>query len=252
MGIECCGKEKEKFVIKKQEKVKDGENFDIDNFEIFSEKAEKSICEIIKDNGYGTGFFCKIKYPNKFNKICCLITNYHVITKDILINKENIKIKLNNKNKIISLNLKRRIWIDEEIGFTCIEILKEDNIIEIINPFEIDGNCYNLNFNNKEYNKRGIVIPSIGKQKLIEFSQGIIEYIEKEKYKKFFFHKCNMKGGPIILIDNLCIIGLNKGYEKNNKKNLGIYFKEILGNINEKNEIERNIISLFYLIILSK
>ena len=151
------------------------------------------------------------------------------------------------------MNLKRRIWIDEEIGFTCIEILKEDNIIEIINPFEIDGNCYNLNFNNKEYNKRGIVIPSIGKQKLIEFSQGIIEYIEKEKYKKFFFHKCNMKGGPIILIDNLCIIGLNKGYEKNNKKNLGIYFKEIIENIKEENEIYgKNIIDCILDIDLKK
>ena len=51
------------------------------------EKAEKSICEIIKNKGYGTGFFCKIKYPNKFNEIFCLITNYHVIAKEMLIYK---------------------------------------------------------------------------------------------------------------------------------------------------------------------
>ena len=70
MGIECYGKEKEKFSIKKQEKVKEGENFIIDNFEILYKKDEESICEIIKDNGYGTVFFCKIKYPNQFNKIC--------------------------------------------------------------------------------------------------------------------------------------------------------------------------------------
>ena len=41
MGIECYGKEKEKFAIKKQEKVKEGENFIIDNFEILYEKAEE-------------------------------------------------------------------------------------------------------------------------------------------------------------------------------------------------------------------
>ena len=111
----------------------------------------------------------------------------------------------------------------------------------MINPFEIDDNCYNSNFNIEEYNKRSIVIPSIGIKEEIELPQGIIEYIENERYKDFFFHDCNTKpgfsGGPIILIYNLKIIGIHKGYEKNNKKNIGLYFKDILENINEKNEI---------------
>ena len=229
------------FSIINEENVKEGENLTLKKSKILNEKAEKTICEIIKDNGYGSGFFCKIKYPNKFNEIYCLITNYHVITKDILINKENIEIKLNNEEIKISLNLYRRIWINEEIDFTCIEIMKEDNIIEIINPFEIDDNCYNINYNNEEYDKRGIVIPSIGIEKEIELPNGSIEYIDKEKYKKLFFHNCNTKpgfsGGPIILINNLKIIGIHKGYEKKNKKNIGIYFKEIIENIKEENEI---------------
>ena len=250
MGIECCGNEKNKlhsykdnFKIRNEEKVKEGENLTLTNMKILLEKAEKSIFEIIKDKGYGSGFFCKIKYPNNFNEINYLITNNHVITKDMLIYKENIEIKLNNKKIKISLNFNRRIWTNKQIDFTCIEILKEDNIIEIINPFEIDDNCNNLNYNTKEYDKRGIVIPSIGKNEEIELPQGIIEYIEDEKYKELFFHDCNTKpgfsGGPIILINNLKIIGIHKGYEKNNKKNIGIYFKEILGNINKKNEIRR-------------
>ena len=230
------------FSIKNEEKVKEGENFIIDNFEILYKKDEESICEIIKDNGYGSGFFCKIKYPNKYNEIYCLITNNHVITQDMLKYKENIKIKLNNKEIKISLNLYRRIWTNEEIDFTCIEIIKEDNIIEIINPFEIDDNCYNINYNNKEYDRRGIVIPGI-KEKEIEIPQGIIEYIQNEE---LFFHNCNTEdgfsGGPIILINNLKIIGIHDGYEEKNKKNIGIYFKEILGNINKEKEKE-NIIN---------
>ena len=210
------------FSIINEENVKEGENLTIKKSKILNEKAEKTICEIIKDNGYGSGFFCKIKYPNKFNEIYCLITNYHVITKDILINKENIEIKLNNEEIKISLNLYRRIWINEEIDFTCIEIMKEDNIIEIINPFEIDDNCYNINYNNEEYDKRGIIIPSIGIEKEIELANGIIEYIDNEKYKYIFFHDCNTKpgfsGGPIILINNLKIIGIHKGYEKKIKR----------------------------------
>ena len=246
MGSSGSKKEKEEsnftnnnFSIRKEEKIKEGDNLTLKNSKILFEKAEKSICKIIKDTGYDIydiGFFCKIKYPNKYNEIYCLITNNHVITKDMLIYKENIEIKLNNKEIKISLNLYRRIWTNEEIDFTCIEIIKEDNIIGIINPFEIDDNCYNIKYNKKEYDRRGIVIPGI-KEKEIEIPQGIIYYIKNEK---LFFHNCNTEdgfsGGPIILINNLKIIGIHKGYEEKNKKNIGIYFKEIIGKINEEKE----------------
>ena len=242
MGTECCGNVKNKSPgsNKKFSFLNEVKVLTAKKAKILSEKAEKSICEIFKDKGYGSGFFCKIKYSNQSNEIY-LITNNHVITKDMLINKENIEIKLNNKEISILLNLNRRIWTNEEIDFTCIEILKDDDIIEIINPFEIDDNCYNLNYNSKIYDEESIVIPSIGKEEEIELPKGIIEYIEDERYKMFFFHDCNTEpgfsGGPIILIDNLKIMGMHKGYEENNKKNIGIYFKEILVNLNEENKI---------------
>ena len=244
MGFTCSLKNTDEinltmdyFSIRNEEKVKKGENIKLENLEILCKKAKKSICEIIKDKGYGTGFFCKIKYPNKFDEIYCLTTNNHVITNDMLIYKENIEIKLNNKKIKISLNFNRRIWANEEIDFTCIEIIKEDNILEIINPFEIDYNCYNINYNIKEYDKRGIAIPSIGIEKEIEIPQGIAYNIKNEK---LFFHNCNTEerfsGGPIILTSNLSIIGMHKGYEENYKMNIGIYFKEILRKINEEND----------------
>ena len=210
-----------------EEKVKDGENLTLKKNKILLEKVEKSVCEIIKDYGYGTGFFCKIKYLNK--EIYCLITNDHVITKYILLNKEYIEIKLNNKINKISLNLYRRIWNDEELDFTCIEIIKEDNIINNIIPFELDDNCYINNYDNKEYNKKSIVIPSIGINKEIELPQGIIYYVKNNK--DMFIHNCNTEkgcsGAPIILINNLKIIGIHKGYDKNNKNNIGIYYNRI-------------------------
>ena len=89
--------------IKKEERVKDGDNLNIKLIKMLSEKLEKSICEIIKKNGYGTGFFSKIKYKN--NEIYCLITNNHVITEKML-NKEYIKIKIKSKIKKIYLNKK--------------------------------------------------------------------------------------------------------------------------------------------------
>ena len=204
---------------------------------LLSEKVENSICEVIRDNGYGTGFLCKIQNLNK--EMFCLITTDSVITKSMLLNKEYIEIKLNNEIIKISLNIYRRIWNNEELDFTCIEIIEEDNIINEIISFEIDDNCYINNYNNKEYNKKGIVIPSIGITKEIELPQGIIKYVENNE--DMFIHDCNTEkgfsGAPIILINNLKIIGIHKGYDKNNKKNIGIYFKKIINNINKENEI---------------
>ena len=215
---------------------------------IILDKSEKSICEIKTDDGYGTGFFCILRYPDKNNKIYCLITNYHVIDNDMLNYKEYIEIKMNNKEIKIKLNNKRKIWRNEDIDYTCIEIIKEDNIFENINPFDINDNCYNKNYDNKKYDKKGIIITSIGLTKDIEISQGIIYYNNEKKI--YFYHDCNTdggySGGPIILVNNRSIIGIHKGYDKEKNKNIGIYFSEIINNIydnnnnniKEKNEIK--------------
>ena len=75
----------------------------------------------------------------------------------------------------------------------------------------------------------------------IEFSKGIVYYIKNKKNKKLIYHNCNIKSdysyGPIILLNNLKIIGINKEDKKNRKKKKGLYFKEIIENINEDNKI---------------
>ena len=45
-----------------EEKVKEGENLSLENSEKLNKQSKKSICQIIKGKGFGTGFFCKIKY----------------------------------------------------------------------------------------------------------------------------------------------------------------------------------------------
>ena len=231
---------KPELCIENEEKVKEGENLTAKKNKILLEKADNSVCEIIKENGYGSGFICKIRYDKE--EIYCLITNNHVITREMIICEDNIEIRVNNEIKRISLKGNRRIWTDEEIDFTCIEIKEEDKIIEKENMFEIDKNNYNKEYDIEEYDKRGIVIPSIGVTKEIELPQGVIYYIEKNK--EMFWHNCNTEpgfsGGVIILIRNLKIIGIHKGYDKKNKKNVGIYIKEIINNIKEEKEIYVN------------
>ena len=52
-----------------EEKIKDRQNLTVKQNKILLEKAETSICEISKDNGYGSGFFCKTNYEKE--DICC-------------------------------------------------------------------------------------------------------------------------------------------------------------------------------------
>ena len=93
---------KPELCIENEEKVKEGENLTVTKIKILSEKADNSVCEIIKENGYGSGFICKIRYEKE--EIYCLITNNHVITREMIICKDNIEIRVNNEIKRISLN----------------------------------------------------------------------------------------------------------------------------------------------------
>ena len=144
------------FNIINELRVKDGDNLSAKNAILLAQNAEKSVCKIIKNNGYGSGFFCKIKYED--NQLCCLFTNNHVIDNEMISKNENIEIKLNNKNYNISLKLNRRIWTDNNLDFTSIEVIQEDNIIEKIKKFELDINIYNIDFELKTYHGRGIAL----------------------------------------------------------------------------------------------
>ena len=49
---------------------------------------EKCICKIYQNGKKGTGFFCKIPFPDKNNLLNVLITNNHILSqKDIEDNK---------------------------------------------------------------------------------------------------------------------------------------------------------------------
>ena len=152
----------------------------------------------------------------------------------MLLNKEKICIKVNYKEYYISLKLKRRIWSDKNLDFTCIEIVEEDNLITRIEPFEIDENNYNIEYKLENYDKKEIIIGSLGEKNDIELSQGEIHYIQNNEEK--FFHNCNINsvfaGGPIMLNNNLRVIGINCGFENN--KNMGIYIKKIIENMEKR------------------
>ena len=97
-------KKDKSFSMIKEVDAQDGENLNIEKYKILTDRAEKSLCEIRLDNGYDTGFFCILRYPDSYNKIYCLITNYQAIDNDMINKKEYIEIVLNKKVEKINLN----------------------------------------------------------------------------------------------------------------------------------------------------
>ena len=141
-----------------------------------------------------------------------------------MLKEKNIEIKLNNNTYNISFNLDRKIWIDKNLDFTCFEIIYKDDIMGIIDPFQLEINNI-TEYKLEKYNNRGIGIIS-GAMPDKELSQGILYYVKNNQ--NIFLHDCNTEsgfsGGPILLINNLKVIGIHRGYAKYNKKNVGIYF----------------------------
>ena len=115
-------------------------------------KACKSVCKIlykISDNEYkkGTGFFIKLYKEEK--ELYCLLSNEHVITKELIEFKAIIDIIYNeNEWKKIKLDkIKRFILYDEQMDITIIEIIEDDNIKE---DYFLLPNIDNMNYINKD------------------------------------------------------------------------------------------------------
>ena len=94
-------------------------------------KTFKSLCKIEYKDKIGSGFLIKLEKRNE--DFFCLITNEHVITKDMIEKKEKITFYFDSeeKEKEIYLNRDERIikdFINMNIDATVIEILPNDNI----------------------------------------------------------------------------------------------------------------------------
>ena len=88
---------------------------------------ERNICKINIGANQGTGFFTKIPIPNQNKLLPVLITNNHIINKEIL-NKENMKIKIDIKKeeKIKEIILNKRLnYTNVDYDITIIEIKKK-------------------------------------------------------------------------------------------------------------------------------
>ena len=202
-------------------------------------QMEKNVCKIKINNKQGTGFFCKIPFPNKDIMLPVFITNNHLINEKLLYKEdEKISIFIEEQNSK-KIDLKNRIkYTNEEYDITIIEIKDED---EINNYLELDDTIieYLINDNNKNgrYLDETVYIIQYPEGKL-SVSYGVLDNIYEDK-KYSFNHKCCTKGGSsgssILNINNNKVLGIHKkGYNK--KYNIGTFLNYSIKKFIEQNK----------------
>jgi hypothetical protein len=203
-------------------------------------KKEDAMCKIKSKkliNGKledidGSGFFIEIDMKDILFKKC-LLTNNHILNEnDIKLNKEII-IEYRNKKERIKIKENRKVYTNEELDYTCIEILDSDNIKDY---FKIDENI--IEYSIEKYKNKEIFILQYPKGNEISFSSGIILGIKDNKIIHNSSTNKGSSGSPIILrnSDN-SIIGLHYGSNQDNTFNISTNIISILNHIKNYNKI---------------
>ena len=115
------------------------------------DQMEKNICKIKVRNDEGTGFFCKVPFPDQNNILKVLITANHVLYDKTLYNEEESILILINEEKqerllsCLSNRIKYSSW---DYNISIIKIKEED---KINNYLEFDDKIIDdiLNNNNE-------------------------------------------------------------------------------------------------------
>ena len=205
----------------------------IEEVDIPLNKVLKSICKIkIYDvNGeykIGTGFLLKFLKEEKL--FYCLMTNEHVINKEIIESNIEIEVFYDFEEKQINIDLKwweRFIKCYKNYDIAIVEILKEDNIEEkyFLSP--------DLDYNN--LNDKKIYIPQYPNGEKLSYARGKI--LEIDKIKKYeIAHNASTisgsSGSPIFLEGTNKVIGIHKQGTKNKTKNFGSFIYPIINLLN--------------------
>ena len=218
-----------------------------DKLEIILKQMKICICDIKCHNKHGTGFFCKIPFPNFFNLKPVLITNNHVLEEKDITKGNIIQFTLDDDKiqKEILITNKRRTYTNVEFDITIIELYPKEDSIQPDSFLDIDPQIF-CEEPNKEFRNKEIYI--IGNIK--EYTHGLIKVIDEQgkDIRYYFSTKPGMSGSPIIILNNFKIIGIHKGSSLDKKYNLGSFLREpfkLFYSLNSENNKDEEISSAY-------
>ena len=178
------------------------------------DQMRKNICQIQSDQSQGTGFLCKIPFPDINNMLPVLITNNHIINEEFLYEKgASISIYTEDNKSTKTINLNDRIkYTNKTFGITIIEIKEQD---KINNYLELDNNILddilNKNNTNKEYIDETVYLLHYP-EGVLSVSYGVLSNIYEEK-GYMFTHMCSTIGGssgsPVLNLITNKVIGIH-------------------------------------------
>ena len=210
------------------------------------EQGNNAVCKIIKGKTSGTGFLCKIPFPNSLTLLPVLITCIHVLEINDIINDKSFELHFNNGRikKTLKMNSTRKIFISKKYDVIIIEI-KESDGFQIEKFLDIDNSYYNEEndeINNTLINQTVYLIHypngldanlSCGTIKNINYKNNTLEHI-CTTYK-------GSSGSPILNLLTQKVIGIHKGDSNHFKIKFGTLLKGPIQDFNflnkEKNEI---------------
>ena len=185
-------------------------NKPIKEVDISLNKVIKSVCKIVYENKVGTGFLIKLYKDEK--ELNCLMSNEHVITKEMIELNKTIDIKYNYEEKWIKIKLdlnERYILYNKKMDVTIIEI-KKDKIK--------DENFLLPNLDDyMKYINKDIYIVQYPQGDKLSYSEGKIININNDELIYDASTKLGSSGSPILLKNTTEVIGIHK--QGNNRKN---------------------------------
>jgi len=216
--------------ILKKNDIRRDELYPINGFKRISLRILKSICKLNFGKGKATGFFLNSLSQNKY-----LITNNHVINRDIVTLYSIINIEIyNGMNFELNLkNIQHCIkFYEKPIDITIIKINNLRGICNLVEFLDID---YNIKKDYNIYIYENVFTFGYPLGNDIECAPGKIIAISDIEFE----HNCDTEkgfsGSPIILASNSKVIGIHKEGIINKKVNAGT-FLGIIGEFNENKD----------------
>jgi len=202
-------------------------------------KACKSLCKIKAAGHIGSGFL--IKLEKGYTPLYCLMTNEHVVTKEMIKSNDSIEILYDGDSKSIVINLDEnerfiKDYLYLNIDAVIIEILKgeiEDKNYYLQTPKYFDEYY--------KYINQEIAIIQFPKGKNLSVSYGKITQIENNYV---FIHSASTQpgssGSPILLKDSLNVIGIHFAGNESKQENYGNFIWPIIDSLKLEYDIKYN------------
>ena len=208
------------------------------------EQMNKSICKIVDHKG--SGFICRIPYPNNLNLLPVLITCNHVLKNEDVKPGSEIKLVFEEEEKILKIDDERKIYksLKDEYDITIIEIKKTDGF-DFKNFLEVDENIFNDNLD-KLFKNKTIYVIHYPKVDEIKYTVDVIHLIDDFKIRHFCETDYGSSGSPILSLDTFKVIGIHSGHAATKSYNVGTIIKYPIDGLIKENppKIEKNEILL--------